>query len=207
MALKDLLMKPKHPAELRQDTAIKLLEVQNRLTHARAVYAATEADVLEGEADPSQAAKADAEVAKWKKEEQRLVATLEALDDRVRSHATKVKRSDIDTAWLKGIDLSEEREALIIQVEQTIQKLAGQVEGVLAKTNAMNAVLPQKPDMAGAQLSPGDILAKVRLELTRRGIDGDLKARMIFDQPSMVKRFEGIPDLIRRWREAHLAKL
>jgi len=120
------------------------------------------------------------------------------------SKARKARIGDLDTQWLKAIDLAEERGSLAEQVAKDIARLQTDLKNLLAKTQALATALPNTPDPSGALLQESAILGRLATELVRAGTRGDREARAVHDAPAFLSSFAGIPDLIRTWREAHM---
>ena len=173
MALKDLL-KPKSPADLRRDITAKLLEAQVHLTHSRNRYGKAETDVMEGLADSSVAAKAEADLAKAKREVDRLKASLDSLDERARLSGVSAHKETMIEKWVKVENLSAARTKKAAHFARLAEDFSAAYLALALATDGLNNAIrevQQNPEVDGLLLWSTHIETAARKDLFRRGLD------------------------------------
>jgi len=203
MALKDLL-KPKSPADLRRDITTKLLAAQVHLTIARNAYGKAETDVMEGLADSSVAAKAEVDLAKAKREVDRLNASLDSLDERARLSGASAHKETMIEKWVKVESLASARTKKAAHFARLAEEFSASYLALILATDGLNNAIrevQQNPEVAGLLLWSTHIETAARKDLFRRGLD------WAFQWSWGKPQFEGAEQLIHDQAGSALDKL
>lgn len=117
------------------------------------------------------------------------------------------RKAALEGPWNRAVELAEERQALFIKAQASMQSLADQIRGIVKITGELDMALPKVfgGNKSGALLPENDLLNKIRLEMTRLGLNGEMLARSVYDQDPLLKTAEGIPAMIKNWRTRALA--
>jgi len=208
MALKDLFKKTHDvpPTDLRAKLVTAVVNAEGHHIFSQSAYTEAMDSMDEGYGGEAQVERTEQALFQAKAALDEAKRRLAAYDASAKLRAQKARFGDLDTQWLRSIDLAEERGALAEQVAKDITRLQADLKNLLLKTAALANTLPASPDPSGALLHESAILGRLATELARAGTRGDLHARAVYDAPAFMSAFAGIPDLVRGWREKHLQK-
>lgn len=129
---------------------------------------------------------------------------LAGLQARQRSAEAAESRDRVAKAWDKAVALADKRQAAVRELGDTLAKLAGAYVAYQAATAELSTALPAVPDPDAALLRGGAVESAMLTELAKLGLNlGDTTSPSVLHSvPSFMDRFEGLPGVVRAWRDS-----